>query len=102
VWYRDAHAALRSHLLEELNTAWTQEENGLKAFFADVLEYVYTAIAFAWNSPQGTPYGYRHFNFPLKTFFIVYQFLNSGVKTATPPSSARSSSTKVDLTVLRA
>jgi hypothetical protein len=34
-------------------------------------------VAFAWNTPLGNPFSYRSFNYPLKSFLVIYQFLYS-------------------------
>jgi len=74
-WLKEAKKERRKKFLENLAKAWLVDDKQLSGFFNDILEYIYTAVAFAWNTSQGTPYSYRNFNYPLKSFLVLYSFL---------------------------
>ena len=75
LWLKEAKKERRKKFLENLAKAWLVDDKQLSGFFNDILEYIYTAVAFAWNTSQGTPYSYRNFNYPLKSFLVLYSFL---------------------------
>lgn len=43
--------------------------------FSSILEYIYSCISFAWNTPLGKPYNYKDFSYGLMAFLEVYNFL---------------------------
>ena len=49
-WLKEAIKERRKKFLENLAKAWLVDDKQLSGFFNDILEYIYTAVAFAWNT----------------------------------------------------
>ena len=49
-WLKEAKKERRKKFLDNLAKAWLVDDKQLSGFFNDILEYIYTAVAFAWNT----------------------------------------------------